>query len=520
MTATATAPDTVATLVELDRELYRNANRSVAVRAVVYAFLGLFVLGMIGLVIIAEAGSARVTTACLLSAVLLGFSALSPLIAGRATGLQPEHVRTLPVSADQYRAAITRRALRQLWAALVPAMLIALAVATSGDSPAAIALAVVGGIGSAILLDLAPRVTGLRFAGLIRTQLGKVIGVVSGVVGIVTVYVVYVLTANQSIDTDNRALQAVVRVLPSGWPAVAAEGASRGRWWPAVLALAGLVAVILLMRRDWSRQIDLAVYNNALAAPSTGSRADRSEARRSSPVALIIRTEARMLVGDSQRLGLLITPVAFIAIGIVLVFTGFDSYGMRYGAPLVVFLMTSTMANSYGLDRWGFATLLTSRRAAPLIIRARMILFASAALLVGLAGTVIARIVRDTDPDTWPVTVAVLVGGVVSGAAATAVLPALAPYRVPTGSGMGSINSRGSMSGRSLGMLFGYLAGFALVCSPGIIIGLAVSGPFAWAAVIVEVAIGIPIVWVAYRWGVRLVHEHGPEILATVTATA
>ncbi len=520
-TAIAPTPTTtVRTLAELDRDITRAATGSTATRVVAYVIVVLIFLGIVGVVLAADSGPTRITTAALMSAVVLGFTALSPLIAGRATGLQPEHVRSLPVSADHYRAAITRRALRQFWGYVVGSLLTTLAVATSGGSTTAITLAAVGGVLTAAILDLAPRVVGLRFARLMRSQLGKVIAVVAGVGSLAAVYVVYLLTAQGLVDTGNTVLRVVVRALPSGWQTVAAEGADDGRWWLSALALAGLVAVVVLLRVDWSRQIDRAMYDNAVSRPGRGTEARRPVRADTSAVVLVMRTEARMLVADPQRLGLLIMPVALIAIGLALLFTGNDTYGLRWGSPFIVFLMSSTTTNGYGLDRWGFATMITSRHAAPLVIRARMALFAAAAVPVGLASTAIARTVRETDPATWPVAIAVLVGGVAAGSAATAVFPALAPYRVPPGSGMGSINSRGSMSGRSLGLLFVYLAGFALLCAPGIVVGLVAPGALAWSAVLVELIVGGPVVVVAYRWGIRLVSERGPEILATVTATA
>lgn len=525
MTAIGTAPPgpapaTVRTLADLDRDITRAATGSTATRVVAYVIVGLIFLGIVAVVLSADPGPARITTAALMSAVILGFCALAPLIAGRATGLQPEHVRALPVSADHYRGAITRRALRQFWGYVLGSLLGTLAVATSSGSVEAIGLAVLGAVLTAVILDLAPRVVSLRFARLMRSQIGKVVAVVAGVAGLAVVYVVYLLTAQGAVDTGNAVLRGVVRVLPSGWQTVAAEGAEDGRWWLSALALAGLVALAAFLRADWSRQIDRAMYDNAVSTPGRGSDNRRPVRADTSAVALIVRTEARMLVGDPQRLGLLIMPVALIAIGLALLFSGTDTYGLQWGSPFIVFLMSSTMTNGYGLDRWGFATMITSLHAAPLVIRARMLLFALAAAPVGLASTVIARAVRQTDPDTWPIAAAVLVAGVVAGSAATAVLPALAPYRVPPGSGMGSINSRGSMSGRSLGLLFVYLVGFALLCVPGVVAGLLAPGALAWSAVLVELVVGAPVVVVAYRRGVRLVADRGPEILATVTATA
>lgn len=519
-TAPPPVSTTVRTLADLDRDLIRAATPARATRVFAYVIVGVIFLGMVGVVMAADRGPARVTTAALMSAVILGFYALAPLMAGRATGLQPEHVRSLPVSADHYRAAITRRALRQLWGSVLASLLTTLAVVTSDGSAAAIALAVVGAVLTAVVLDLAPRIVGLRFARLMRSQLGKVIGVVAGVGSIAVVYVVYLLTAQGFLDTGNTVVRVIVRVLPSGWQTVAAEGADDGRWWLSALALVALVVVAALLRVDWSRQIDRAMYDNAVSTPSRGNDARRPVGADTSAVALIVRTEARMLVSDSRRLGLLIMPVAIIAIGVALLLSGNDTYGLRWGAPFVVFLMSSTMTNGYGLDGWGFATMITSPHAARLVIRARMTLFALAAAPVGLAATVIARAVRETDPGTWPIAIAVLVGGVTAGAAATAVLPALAPYRVPSGSGMGSINSRGSMSGQALKLLFVYLAGFAVVCAPGVVIGLVLPGPLVWLAVMVEAVLAVPILRIAYRRGVQLVSDRGPEILATVTATA
>ncbi|MGU3293548.1 hypothetical protein [Williamsia sp. M5A3_1d] len=526
MSAAPSSPptrDTVAALLDLDRAIRRSSPTPNGLRILVGAFAFLLLVAMVGLTMATDVGASRRTTAALCSLVVIGALAIAPLVATRPAGVAPQDVRHLPVSAAALRTASGRAMVRGpgLWFAIVALLLVPLAIATEPDlDVAAIVVAVVAIPPTAALGVIGSRVVGLAFAQAMRSQTGRIVATVTSVLAVAAIYVVYLLLSQGIIDPRNHPLQVAARVVPTGWPVVAGESIAAGRWWLAVLVIVGLVLAAAGLYASWSRRIDQAMYSDAVSAASASRRDERSRRVTASPTLLVLRTEARMLVTDPQRLGLAILPLAFIVIGIVLMLSGSDIYGMQFGAPLVVFMCGSMLANTYGLDRWAFAVLITAPAAAALVIRARMTLAATLALAVGVVGTVVARTVRHTDPATWPVAVSVIVGGAAIAAAVAALLPALAPYRVPPGSSVSSMNSRGSMSGNSVRWSLAAIPAMALTCSPGIAIGLLLDSPLSYLSVVVELVIAIPLLTFAHRRAVTLVAERGPEILAAVTATA
>ncbi|GGF24962.1 hypothetical protein [Williamsia phyllosphaerae] len=522
-TPSGSSRQTVAALVDLDRAIRRASPAPRGLR-IVGGVLAVFVLiGIAALVMTADAGSARRTTAAVVCFVVVGALCLAPLIASRPTGVSPVDVRHLPVSATALRAASIRSVLRGPGLVFEVVALLVVPLAWFTDPSASTAASVVA---TAAVIPLAgvgvigPRVLGLTYAQAMRSQTGRIVSTVLGVAAIAGIYVVYLLLTQGVIDPADRGLQIAARVLPTGWPVVAGEAVDSGRWWLAAIVVLGLVAVALGIHRLWSGRIDTAMYSDAVSSASRSRTRGPRRPVTASPTVLVLRTEARMLVTDPQRLGLAIMPLAFIVIGVVLMLTSADVYGMQYGAPLVVFMCGSMLANTYGLDRWGFALLVTSPAAAPLVIRSRMILAASIAVPVGVVGTVVARLVRDTDPSTWPVAAAVIVAGTITASGMAALLPALSPYRVPPGSSISSMSSRGSMTTASVGYSLAAVAAMAVMCVPGIVIGLLVEGPAAYLAVVVQLAVGLPALVVAHRVAVRLVAQRGPEILTAVTATS
>ncbi|MGJ0117674.1 hypothetical protein ACQ7HM_00575 [Williamsia sp. MIQD14] len=515
--------DTVAALLDLDRAIRRASPTPVGLRILVGAFAVLLLVAMVGLTMATDAGAPRRTTAALCALVVIGALAIAPLIATRPSGVSPTDVRHLPVSANALRTASGRAMVRGpgLRFAIVALLLVPLAVATGPDlDVAAIVAAVVAIPPTAALGVIGSRVVGLTFAQAMRSQTGRLVATVSSVVAVAAIYVVYLLLSQGTIDPRNPVLQVVARVLPTGWPVVAGESITAGRWWLAVLVVAGLVLAAGGLYVTWSRRIDQAMYSDAVSAATGARRSENARRVTASPTLLVLRTEARMLVTDPQRLGLAILPLAFIVIGVVLMLSGTDAYGMQFGAPLVVFMCGSMLANTFGLDRWAFAVLITAPSAAALVIRARMTLAALLALAVGIVGTVVARTVRHTDPATWPVAMAVIVGGAATASSVAALLPALAPYRVPEGSSISSMNSRGSMSGNSVRWSLAAIPAMALVCAPGIALGLLLPTPLSYLAVAVEVVVAVPLTIWAHRRAVTLVAQRGPEILAAVTGTA
>ena len=150
-------------------------------------------------------------------------------------------------------------------------------------------------------------------------------------------------------------LSAVVRVLPSGWGAVAVGAASRGDWTLTALALSGLLLLIAALALVWP-----SVLQRRLMMSSHGGSGakQRSEARRaphrrllpSTPVGAVIGKELRMYSRSMLRsVSLMIAFLVGVPACVIPSLSGVNLM-LPFAGPLFTAIAAATSTNLYGDD--------------------------------------------------------------------------------------------------------------------------------------------------------------------------
>ncbi|WP_328813621.1 hypothetical protein [Rhodococcus sp. NBC_00297] len=506
----------VRTLLSLDREIRRAATGSGARIAIVITAIAS--LGAMYAITLSAQPSARATLAALCAAVVVVLTVVAPLLTGVGDrGLVPAHVRHLPVRADDLRRALALIGARSGVTVFLVVGLALTPVAVPDVSPVArIVTAVIALLTVGVALAVS-RVAVLRLDAASRTPRGRILSTIGGTVVAAAAYAAFLLLGNVSTSfADNTFLRTAVRVLPTGWAAVSSEAVDDGRWWVPVLVAVALAGLGALVVRWWTSAVSA-----GLDSTPPRSRTDRRRTttyRARGPMITAIAAESRLLLVDPRRVGLLTMPGVFLLVGVVLMATSTDIYGLQYGAPIVILLTSSMFANSYGLDGAAAWRVTSVPGVARRVIDARLVIAALVAVVFGAVGTVLGRLVGDPSPRTLPVAAAVVVAASLATAAAGAVQSAASPYVVAGQTAGSAFNSRGSMTGRAIGWTLAVMAGGALLCLPGVLIALALPGVLVWLAPVVSLLLGGCIVVVARRRAVALVTSRGPEIFATVSA--
>ncbi|MBY6678796.1 hypothetical protein HQ314_17910 [Rhodococcus sp. BP-332] len=507
----------VRTLLSLDREIRRAATGSGARIAIVITAIAS--LGAMYAITLSAQPSARATLAALCAVVVVVLTVVAPLLTGVGDrGLVPAHVRHLPVRADDLRRALALIGARSGVTVFLVVGLALTPVAVPDVSPVArIVTAVIALLTVGVALAVS-RVAVLRLDAASRTPRGRILSTIGGTVVAAAAYAAFLLLGNVSTSfADNTFLRTAVRVLPTGWAAVSSEAVDDGRWWVPVLVAVALAGLGALVVRWWTSAVSA-----ALDSTPPRSRTDRRRTtttfRARGPMITAIAAESRLLLVDPRRVGLLTMPGVFLLVGVVLMATSTDIYGLQYGAPIVILLTSSMFANSYGLDGAAAWRVTSAPGVARRVIDARLVIAAVVAVVFGAVGTVLGRLVGDPSPRTLPVAAAVVVAASLATAAAGAVQSAASPYVVAGQTAGSAFNSRGSMTGRAIGWTLAVMAGGALLCLPGVLIALALPGVLVWLAPVVSLLLGGCLVAVARRRAVALVTSRGPEIFATVSA--
>ncbi|MBM7417303.1 MULTISPECIES: hypothetical protein [Nocardiaceae] len=475
-------------------------------------------LGAMYAITLSAQPSARTTLAALCAAVVVVLTIVAPLLTGVGDrGLVPAHVRHLPVRADDLRRALALIGVRSGVTVFLVAGLALTPVAVPDASPVSRIVAAVIALLTAGVALAVSRVAVLRLDAASRTPRGRIVATVGGTVVAAAAYSAFLLLGNVSTSfADNTVLRTAVRVLPTGWAAVSSEAVDDGRWWVPVLVVVALAGLGTLVVRWWTSAVSA-----ALDSTPPRSRTDRRRTtafRARGPMATAIAAETRLLLVDPRRVGLLTMPGVFLLVGVVLMATSTDIYGLQYGAPIVILLTSSIFANSYGLDGAAAWRVTSVPGVARRVIDARLVIAAVVAGAFGAVGTALGRLVGDPSPRTLPVAVAVVAAASLATAAAGAVQSAASPYVVAGQTAGSAFSSRGSMTGRAIGWTLAVMAGGALLCLPGVLIALALPGVLVWLAPVVSLVLGGCIVAVARRRAVALVASRGPEIFATVNA--
>jgi ABC-2 type transport system permease protein len=338
--------------------LRRNAHGRRAIGGLLLAlFVTLLAVGTLwaGLLRYRHPGAGTDVLATLSFGWLLGW-VTGPLLTGDDAALRMDYFKLLPIPAGKLARAMLGAAFANVSLAFSLIAFGAL-IAYGAQSGAAAALAGV----AAVLLDLvlavvASTVAIAVFGPVISSRRGRDLGTLLLALTITLLSLASGLVpfvARRLTNGHSPVLSAVVRILPSGWGAVAVEAASRSDWGLTALCLGGLALLIAVLAVAWP---PLLARRLTMSARS-GSRAHRAGAVASqrpilavTPLGAVIGKELRLYSRSVLRS--LMLMISFLVGVLVCVIPAFS--GNRTLLPFAGLLFTTIAAacftNLYGDD--------------------------------------------------------------------------------------------------------------------------------------------------------------------------
>ncbi|MBV2156547.1 hypothetical protein [Kitasatospora sp. SUK 42] len=315
----------------------------------------------------------------------------------------------------------------------------------------------------------------------------------------------------------------VVRVLPSGWSAVAVDAARRSDWALVAACLGGLLALSALLFAAWT-----ALLARQLARGTAGGRpaavgraaplwAALLRAVPDTPAGAVLGKELRLWVRDPRRARALRAALwTGVFTGLLPLLGGFDTLVPWTGVVAALFA-GSLCANLYGLDAGALWLTLLVPGAERVDVRARqlawLIVVAPAALLLTLAPAVAAPPGR-----VWPWLLAVLPAVLGAGAGLAPLMSLLGPAPSPDRPGGNPLDAFGDESadqGRMQGLAVLLLQLLAALPAAGVVLAgtLLHSAPLRWAGVAAGLGTGLLYAWWLGRAARRRLEADGPELL-------
>jgi ABC-2 type transport system permease protein len=149
-------------------------------------------------------------------------------------------------------------------------------------------------------------------------------------------------------------LSTVVRILPSGWGAVAVDAASRSEWGLTAACLAGLAAAIVVLALAWPRLL----ARRLTMSPGGARHHARARHRALAPAGVLPATPLGAVVGRELRLYarsvlrsmmLMISFLVAVAVGLIGVFSG-KTVGLPFSGLLFTLIAAACFTNCYGDD--------------------------------------------------------------------------------------------------------------------------------------------------------------------------
>ena len=196
------------------------------------------------------------------------------------------------------------------------------------------------------------------------------------------------------------ALTAVVKILPSGWGAVAVDAAGRSDWGLAGLALGGLVALIGVLVLAWP---PLLARRLTMSARGGGGRAGHARRERepilpSTPLGAVIGKELRMYSRSVLRsVMLMISFLVGVLAAVIPAFSG-KTTGLPFAGLLFTVIAAACFTNFYGDDGTSLWLTLVTPGAARPDVRGRVWAWF---LVTGPAGFLLTVVLTAASGQTW-----------------------------------------------------------------------------------------------------------------------
>jgi len=324
----------------------------VALLAVLVTLLAVTTL-LAGLVRYRYPGAGADVVATLSLGWLLGWIA-GPLLTGDDAALRMDYFKLLPIPPRLLARAMLGAAFANvslLFSLIAFAALIALG-ARSG-----VAAALTGVAGTALDLMLAvvaSTVAIAAFGPTISSRRGRDFGTILLALTITLLSLasgLVPLVAKRLTDGHSPVLAAVVRILPSGWGAVAVDAAGRSDWGLVALALGGLVALIVVLVVAWPPLLARRLTMSARGGRRRAHGAKPGEpVLPSTPLGAVIGKELRMYSRSVLRsVMLMISFLVGVLVGVISALGG-KTEGLPFAGLLFTVIAAACFTNFYGDD--------------------------------------------------------------------------------------------------------------------------------------------------------------------------
>ena len=284
---------------------------------------------------------------------LLGWIA-GPLLTGDDAALRMDYFKLLPIPARRLAHAMLGAAFANV--SLVFS-LIAFAALIALGARSGVAAALTGVAATAldlVLAVVASTVAVAAFGPTISSRRGRDFGTILLALTITLLSLasgLVPLIAKRLTDGHSPVLAAVVRILPSGWGAVAVDAAGRSDWSLVALALGGLAAAIGALVAAWPP-----LLARRLTMSARGGRQRAHVARTGEPVlpltplGAVIGKELRMYSRSVLRsVMLMISFLVGVLVGVLSALSG-KTEGLPFAGLLFTVIAAACFTNFYGDD--------------------------------------------------------------------------------------------------------------------------------------------------------------------------
>ncbi|HWD62905.1 MAG TPA: hypothetical protein VG369_10450 [Humibacter sp.] len=146
-------------------------------------------------------------------------------------------------------------------------------------------------------------------------------------------------------------LSAIVRILPTGWAAVAVEGARTGNVLLTVCPLAGQIVLLAVLLRVWPALLSRRLDGTINSAQRQRARGARTPVLPQTPTGAVVAKEVRMWMRDPLRLTFLIIA-AIVGLGVCVIAELTHGTGLLlpFAGALTVVIAGAGGCNLYGSD--------------------------------------------------------------------------------------------------------------------------------------------------------------------------
>ena len=435
-----------------------------------------------------------------------------PLVTGDNAALRMDYFKLLPVPARKLGYAMLGAAFADV--SLVFS-LVAFASLVALGAQSGVAAALTGA--AAMLLDLVLAVVAAQvaiavFGPVVSSRRGRdfaamVLALVITLLSLASSLVPFV--AARLTNGHSPVLSAVVRILPSGWGAVAVDAASRSEWGLAAACLGGLAVLILVLVLAWPP---------LLARRHTSVRGHAPTAKGilpATPFGAVLGRELRLYSRSTLRsMLLMISFLVAVVVALIVAFSG-KTTGLPFPGLLFTLIAAACFTNCYGDDGTSLWLTLVVPGAARPDVRGRAWAWF---LVVGPAGLLLTVVLTAISGQAWAWPwVLAAEPSLVIGCAGLLVLIGAWSVNAPAPDGgpspMRVLKTHAALIAIPVVVLFPAAA----LLIPG---AIGHSLLLRWLAVPVAIAWAAFLSWYSTRAAVRRLEAHGPEIFTLVRAPA